>query len=140
LACVFACSSKHQLDSQNQYEPIQLIEAFDTMPDETSLELETDTQTVTLEYYGWGCPCPQWITPENKLVYALDLSKKLDVFWNIKAANDSVPNPFDLAKDMNALKFEFKGQFFKYPQLVGDEGEQTPAKTFRYISVKWIED
>ena len=102
--------------------------------------LEKDTVLVVLEYSGWGCPCPQWITSENKLIYESRKTenepKKLDLFWNVKPAHDSVKIPFDLTEDMENLKFEFKGQFYVEPQFLGDEGEQGPAKTFLYYSVK----
>ena len=27
--------------------------------------LEKDTVNLILQYYGWGCPCPQWINPDS---------------------------------------------------------------------------
>lgn len=104
-------------------------------------KLEPDTIILTLEYYGWGCPCPQWIKPENKIIYeslieTTDSNNNLDVFWNIIPANDSVKNPFELTDNMEDLIFEFTGQFYVEPEFLGDEGEQGPAKTFLYYSVK----
>ena len=104
--------------------------------------LEKDTVTIELEYYGWGCPCPQWITMDNKVLYESkskeQKDKKLDLFWNVKPATDSLPNPFDLTDDMENLRFEFTGQFYVDPQFLGDEGEQGPAKTLLYYSVKHL--
>jgi len=101
--------------------------------------LEPDTVTVTLEYYGWLCPCAQWITPKNRLIYAQqskrDLNLKNGIFWNVKTANETVKSPFDLAWDMENLTFEFTGQFYKEPQFIGDEGEEHPARTLLYHSV-----
>lgn len=76
--------------------------------------LERDTVIIELEYYGWGCPCPQWITQKNKEIYeskGIQEGKSLDLFWNIKPANDSLPSPFDLTANMKQLKFKFMGQF-----------------------------
>jgi hypothetical protein len=101
------------------------------------LNLEKDTITIVLEYYGWACPCPQWITTENGSIYNSNPKKKnLNLFWNITPAFDSLPSPFSLKNDMKKLRFEFKGQFYVEPQFVGEEGEQRPAKTLSYYSVK----
>lgn len=103
-------------------------------------ELENDTVTVELEYYGWMYPCPQWITKENRVIFELkDKGSKqnnLSLFWNVKPANDSLLNPFDFTDDMENLRFEFTGQFYDDPQFLGDEGEQGPARTLLYYSVK----
>lgn len=107
-----------------------------------SKELENDTVVVELEYYGWGCPCPQWITKNNKVIYESkdkgSEDKNLSLFWNVKPANDSLPNPFDLTDDMENLTFEFKGRFYVEPQFLGDEGEQGPARTLLYYSVSHL--
>ncbi|KXX66499.1 hypothetical protein [Flammeovirga sp. SJP92] len=104
--------------------------------------LENDTIVVELEYYGWLCPCPQWITKKNKIIYestnAVNKDKDLSLFWNIKPANDSLPSPFDLTDDMENLRFKFTGQFYVNPQFLGDEGEKEPAKTLLYYSVKHL--
>jgi len=98
-------------------------------------KLVNDTVTIDLEYYGWGCPCPQWITPKNKILYE-SKDNVLNLFMNVIPENDSLPNPLDLTEDMENLHFEFKGRFFVEPQLLGDEGEQGPAKTLLYYEVK----
>jgi|GEM_PF-5568984 len=105
-----------------------------------TMKLETDTISVTLEYYGWGCPCPQWITPENKIIYESkdqsDTNRFSDMFWHVRPANTMLDDPFDLMGDLEHLVLEFTGQFYSQPQYLGIEGEQKPAKTLLYYSVK----
>ena len=108
----------------------------------SSEKLESDTVKIVLEYYGWGCPCLQWITSENRAIYESSKNeqkdKQLHFFLNVKPANDTLPNPFELTSDMGNLRFEFTGQFYVDPQFLGDEGEQGPAKTLLYHSVKHL--
>lgn len=105
-------------------------------------KLENDTVTIELEYYGWGCPCPQWITVNNKIQHESknkgQKDKNFDLFWNVEPASDTLPNPFDLTDDMENSRFEFTGQFYVDPQFLGDEGEKGPAKTLLYYSMKHI--
>ncbi len=106
-------------------------------------ELETDTVTIILEYFGWLCPCPQWISSDNKKTYLKlinnDSIKYTSLFWNIKPANDSIQSPFDLIDDdFSNLKFKFTGRFFKKEQWLGDEGEMAPAKTLSYETVELL--
>lgn len=109
-----------------------------------SNKLEDDTVIVQLEYYGWGCPCPQWISKENKLIYeskeGVSKEEGVNLFWYIKPANDSLPDPFELTDDMNRLTLEFKGRFFVEPQFLGVEGEQGPARTLLYYSVRPLKE
>ncbi|MEO1051445.1 MAG: hypothetical protein AAFX87_12520 [Bacteroidota bacterium] len=131
LGLNFSCLSKSSQPDQS------FVDQRETTYDD---KLEKDTSVVTLEYYGWGCPCPQWITPGNKAIYESnsesDTAKNLDLFWHIIPANDSVKHPFDLIEDAKNMVFEFEGRFFLEPQLLGDEGEQGPAKTLLYHSLK----
>lgn len=107
-----------------------------------SKELESDTVTIELEYFGWGCPCPQWVTSDNKLKYESQKVKDTlidsDLFWNVIPENDTLPNPFDLIDDFNNLTFEFKGRFYKEPQFLGEEGDLNAARTLLYHSVKHV--
>ncbi len=139
LILIFGLSLSCSNKAVKTKKPNQSIEELQVISN--NKKLETDTVIVTLEYYGWFCPCPQWITPENKIIYEsrnikTDSTKKLNLFWNIKPKNDFVKNPFDLTEAMKNLTFEFKGQFYIEPQFLGDEGEQGPAKTLLYYSVK----
>jgi len=107
--------------------------------------LEPDTLVIVLEYVGWGCPCPQWISRENRLLYE-EWKKENDAypeefFYNIEWANPSLPNPLDeLINDTieTPWTFEFTGQFYKEPKFLGHEGELWKGKTLRYYSVRRV--
>jgi hypothetical protein len=107
--------------------------------------LEPDTTTVILEYAGWGCPCPQWISRENRLLYE-EWKKENDAypeefFYNIEWGKPPLPNPLDeLINDTieTPWTFEFTGQFYKEPKFLGLEGELWKGRTLRYYSVRRV--
>lgn len=107
-------------------------------------ELEKETVVLEMEYFGWACPCAQWITPENKKIFeekrAADESYGDSLFYYVIPASDSIPHPFDLTEDMNDLRFRFTGRFFKEKQDMKLEGEMGPAITFMYDEVEFISD
>ena len=104
-------------------------------------ELEGKIQTIEMEYFGWVCPCPQWITPKNKSIY---IGKQkgnenyLDLFYYIEPSSKEVVSPFELTENMDNLHFKFIGRFYKEKQYSFEEGEQTPATTFQYDKVELI--
>lgn len=133
-----ACSTQIQKNSKSEKEkPIQ---------ESLALSLEADTITVVLEYVGWGCPCPQWISPENRMLYE-EWKKENDdypeqFFYNIEWGNPSLPNPLDeLINDSTETPwtFEFTGQFYREPMFLGHEGELWKGPTLRYYSVRALE-
>ena len=110
------------------------------------LSLNPDTVTIVLEYVGWGCPCPQWISAENRLLYEEwkkeNDSYPEDFFYNIEWGNSSLPDPLDaLIKDSTETPwtFEFTGQFYKEPMFLGHEGELWKGLTLRYYFVRLLE-
>jgi len=137
----FSCSSvedeSHKLvDETFVKKDMELINRIKFKNDTT---LEKDIVSVTLKYVGWGCPCPQWITPKNKIKYdnfQIPDSIPMHLFWYILPENDSILRPSSLTDDMTNSTFVFEGQFYVEPQFLGIEGEQGPAKTFLYHSVK----
>ena len=95
-------------------------------------------------YFGWMCPCAQWITRENKMIFEEKSNRKEaygdSLFYYAIPAADSIPSPFDLTEDMNNLKFRFTGRFFKEMQSMNEEGEMRPAITLMYDKVELIKD
>jgi len=101
--------------------------------------LKTDLQTIEMEYFGWGCPCPQWITSKNKIKYLEKIksdSNFIDLFYNIEPKSDKVISPFELVENMENLHFKFTGRFFEKKQYTYEEGEQEPSITFQYDNVE----
>lgn len=135
---LFACSTPIQKNFESEKEkPIQ---------ESLTLSLEPDTITVVLEYASWGCPCPQWISPENRLIYE-EWKKENDAypeefFYNIEWANPSLPDPLDeLINDSieTPWTFEFTGQFYKEPMFLGHEGELWKGRTLLYYFVRVLQ-
>ena len=47
----------------------KLEKGIENFENQSTKILESDTVEIVLEYYGMMCDCPQWISPENKLIY-----------------------------------------------------------------------
>ncbi len=109
-----------------------------------SQELEKDIIELEMEYFGQLCPCPQWITAKNKIIYEQQQRKNEShndsLFYHIIPTSTITQNPFDLVTtNTNPLKFKFTGRFFKERQYINEEGApQVPVKTFMYSKVEII--
>jgi hypothetical protein len=129
----FFCNSCSSLNVGRMDKQLQTEESLTAL-------LESDTVTIILEYAGWGCPCPQWISIENRKLYEEwkkeNDSYPEDFFYNIIKDNTTVPNLSDLVEEDTPWVFEFTGQFYKVPMFMGLEGELWKGRTLRYYDVR----
>lgn len=94
------------------------------------------TYKLTLTYFGMGCPCPQWATPEDIDLYMMQSSEiPMDsLFVTLSPANESVPNPFELETDTTTFVFKGRLSTNKY-KWQGEDGRIWENRVFEYEEV-----
>jgi hypothetical protein len=136
LSVMFLCSC---INKNKENSNVLIVNSsIDTL--NISKELEKETLEIEMEYFGWACPCAQWITAENKEVFILKSESNIpfgdSLFYYIEPSSDTIAFPSELTNDFSAYRFKFTGNFYKKMQFMGWEGEMGPAITFRYHKVE----
>ena len=106
-------------------------------------ELNKGTVSINLRYFGFMCPCAQWISEKNELIFDSLAENNLpygdSLFYYIIPSSDSIKYPIQFTDSLGiSIRYKFTGNFYKERQFMNWEGEMGSEITFQYDKIEVI--